>query len=177
MPLPEVSPKSIQPPGARDDTQPCSPSLEDGSSDSSLLGAPQGHSASPLSLQEAFLKRKEQFILKSKHRLEQLKENAQKRQEESSPVLAHSTPRLTLHSKRPYKPLSPSNVHQGGRGHSLMTSSWGEQSSTMSLKQRDADARRRAVTFSSPLAVPQDTGTFSPPKFLGTCTCTYIFVV
>ena len=158
MPLPEHSPKITQP-GTRDDTQPHSPSLDDGSSDNSLFGALQGRSASPLSLQEAFLRRKEQFILKSKHRLEQLKENAQKRQAESSPALAHSTPRLIHHSGMPYKTLSPSNVRQGGRSHGLVTSSREEQ--------RDADVRRRAVTFSSPLAVPQDTGTFNPPKFLG----------
>ena len=177
MPLPEVSPKSTQHPEANDDTQPHSPSLEDGSSESSLLDAPQGRSASPISLQEAFLKRKEQFILKSKHRLEQLKENAQKRQEESSPVLAHSTPRLTLHSKKPYKPLSPSNMHQDRRGHGLVTRSRGEQSSTMSRKQRDADARRRAVTFSSPLAIPQDTGKFTPPKFLGAYSTMYMYII
>jgi hypothetical protein len=173
MPLPELSPKSNQPPEARDaTTQPHSSSLDDGSSDNSLFGAPQGRSTSPLSLQEAFLRRKEQFVFKSKHRLEQLKENAQKRQAENSPVLAHSTPRLTLHSRRPHKPLSPSNVHQGGSGHGVVTctSSRGKQNSRMSCKQRDADIRRRAVTFSSPLAVPQDSTTFSPPKFLGTCT-------
>ena len=174
MPLPEHSPKSIQP-VSRDDTQPHSPSLEDGtsSSDNSPFGGPQGHSASPLSLQEAFLRRKEQFILKSKHRLEQLKENAQKRQAaQNSPVMAHSTPRLVL---QPYKPLSTSNVHhQGGWGRGLVTGSHGDQSST--CKERDADARRRAVTFSSPLAIPQDTEKFTPPKFLGIilCTCTLL---
>ena len=161
MPLPGQSPKSIGP-EARDDTQPHSPSLEGGSSDSGQFGAPQS-SASPLSLQEAFLRRKEQFILQSKHRLEQLRENAQRRQAESSPLLAHSTPRPLQHNRGPYKPLSPSKVHQGGRGHGHNS---GEQSSKAKL--RDVDLKRRAVTFSSPLAVPQDTGAFSPPKSLGT---------
>ena len=174
MPLSEQSPKSIEPED-RDDIQPHSTSPEDSSSDSNQLhvDGPQG-SASPLSLQEAFLQRKEQFILKSKHRLEQLRENAQRRQAESSPLLAHSTPTPLQHNRRPYKPLSPSNVHQGGRSCGHMTSGHGEQGSKV------VDVRRRAVTFSSPLAVPQDTQTFNPPKFLGTymymynvhiCTC------
>ena len=164
IPLPEQSPSKNVEPEARDDVQSHSPSLKDGFSDGGQFSTSQGSGPS-LSLQEAFLRRKEQFVLKSKHRLEQLKENAQKRQAESSPVLAHSTPRLLQHSSRSYKLLSPSNVQQRGQGHGHMISGSGEQ--TSKAKRGDADVRRRAVTFSSPLAVPQHTGTFTPPKVLG----------
>ena len=143
------------------DAQSSSLSLEDSSSDG-RLDATQGNAQS-LSLQEAFLRRKEQFILKFQDRLQQLKVNAQKRQEETCPLLTHSTPKLLQHSGRLSK---PSNVHQHRLGHTTKSEGIGEQSSK--AKQRNVNVRQRAVTFSSPLAIPQDTGRFSPPKFLGT---------
>ena len=157
--LPDKSPGGAM----SEDIQSRSPSLEDGSSGNSELGVTQGTATQLLTLQEAFLRRKEQFILKSQDRLRQLKVNAEKRQAETSPVFAHIT--FGQNSGRSLKPPTPPTVHQG-HGYSIRNCTNAEQSLRTS-NTTNADVKRREVTFSSPLAVPQDTGRFSPPRFLG----------
>lgn len=177
--LPDHSSSSSEP--EADENQSNSSSLVDGSNSNndSSSGSQFGvvHSGSrPLTLQEAFLRRKEQFILKSRERLQQLKANAEKRQVESSPTLVHGSPRrLQRGGRAAVKQSTPQNIHQQGRRH--LNNENSSKKSTQQSSKANRDARKRGVTFSSPLAVPQDTGRFSPPQLFGACKKIDIFSV
>lgn len=130
--------------------------------------APPSTSTSALSLQEAFLRRKADFVKQSQWRSEQLKTNASDRQIQSSLEADN-----TRQHKAKNQPKTPAS-----KRHSLPPSSAaGSGSSTLAGSSKGGggcggkENRRRAVTFSSPvLCSSHSSGRFSPPlEHKGTC--------
>jgi len=104
---------------------------------------PPTHSPPTLSLQEAFLRRKQDFIKKSQSRVKQLADSASQRQLEMPKLVGprHTSPRHTPTTRR----------HQKGNAsgpHAPLILS---------------DDKKRAVTFSSPVSHLRSTGMFTPP--------------
>ena len=152
---------------------------------------PAEPSSSAFSLQQAFLRKKTDFVEQSRRRLEQLKTSASERRIQSS-LQADGTQRLGAVRNKPHgkpkKPpsrsekqpktstapqntqhpslhrsssLPPSTLYSTGRP-TAGSGSDGNVTSTGGKENRKQN-RKRAVTFSSPVLQSRGTGMFSPP--------------
>lgn len=141
---------------------------------SSLQTLHTSSTSGALSLQEAFLRHRADFVEHSRKRLEQVKTNASERRIQSSlkddSTQKHST--IITHSrqkaKRPSEKTerkSPSKLHPLSQPHSSSTNY------PPTSRSKDGDGvggkenRQRAVTFSSPVSCSSHkSGMFSPPQ-------------
>lgn len=128
-------------------------------------------SSGPLSLQEAFLRRKADFVKHSQKRSEQVKINASERRIQSSlkddstqkrsTILSHSRQKAKKHFEKTARKSPSSKLHPLSQPPSSSTKyPLTGKSDGVGGKEN----RRRAVTFSSPvLCSSYNSGMFSPP--------------
>ena len=130
---------------------------------------------STLSLQEAFLLKKQDFVRKSQSRIKQLEDGTSQRQLETAKQVGtrHSAPKHKPTTQRQHKYVASTDQGSSGGPHTPLVQS---------------NDKRRAVTFSSPVSHLQYTGMFTPPEIhkgedilivqvTGSSLCSVIYIV